>query len=142
MESCESDIRVFFATPADRDAACDALAASFDVAAIDVPDEDWARRSQEHLEPITVGRLIVATPWAAAHLQPSAIPSAISHEPSAILIVIAPSMGFGTGHHATTRLCLAALQAIDLRGKFVLDAGTGSGLLAIAAAKLGAARAL
>src|SRR5207245_11472935 len=101
IEWCESDIRVFFATPADRDAACAALAASFDVAAIDVPDEDWARRSQEHLEPITVGRIIVATPWAAANLQSSAIPSAISHQPSAILkpsavlIVIAPSMGFG-----------------------------------------------
>jgi len=139
IEEIGNQLRIFFTASADRDRAAIALRERFQAAPVDAPDENWARRSQENLTPITVGRIVVAPPWhRPARDHP---PRAVSHE-SLITLVIAPSMGFGTGHHATTRLCLAALQAIDLTGATILDAGTGSGVLAMAAIHLGANRAL
>ena len=123
-----------FADVSSRDAAAAALAAQTElgdgaITPVDVEDEDWARRTQADLPAIRVGRIIVAPPW---DLPPS------TPDPPDIVIEIEPSRGFGTGHHQSTRLCLVLLQARDLAGRTVLDVGTGSGVLAIAAAKLGA----
>lgn len=124
--------RIHFFSPADRDGASRALWRQFGpagvtAAAVEVPDDDWAARSQAGLTAIRIGDIVVAPPWD------------VPDEPGdSTLVVIRPSMGFGTGHHASTRLCLRALQALPLADRSVLDVGTGSGVLAIAAARRGA----
>jgi ribosomal protein L11 methyltransferase len=143
LEERSDCVRVFFSSDETRAAALSALL-SHDYAArpVDVDDEDWGRRSQESLGPVTVGRIVVAPPWTASFESSSGFGARrhSSLDPSvSLVIIIQPSMGFGTGHHPTTRLCLKALQTIDLTGRSVLDVGTGSGVLALAADRLGAA---
>jgi len=146
-DEAESWWRVFFRSAASRDAALAAIGgnAGLSAAAIDVPDGDWARRSQESLRAIEAGGLVIAPPWDV----PGRRTSDAGRSADLPVIVIEPSTGFGTGHHATTRLCLRMLQRLAgpdgagrqnvLRGARVLDVGTGSGVLALAAWKLGAA---
>jgi ribosomal protein L11 methyltransferase len=126
-------LRAFFGSAEARDDAARGLAQampSLRIQSLEVSDEDWAARSQAALKAVRVGALIVAPPWD--------LPDGVD----ATTIVILPSTGFGTGHHATTRLCLGALQRVEPAGKTVIDVGTGSGVLALAAAKLGASRAV
>jgi ribosomal protein L11 methyltransferase len=92
-------------------------------------DEDWAREWKRGLQPRRVSpRIVVKPTWT-------------EWEPAAgeIVIDIDPQMAFGTGEHATTRGCLRLLDASLRRGDRVLDVGSGSGILSIAAARLGAA---
>ncbi len=92
-----------------------------------VEDEDWVRRSQAQFEPLRIGaRLWVGPTWFTA---PPGVPGVVRLD---------PGLAFGTGSHATTKLVLAFLERTIRGGERVLDYGCGSGILAIAAAKLGA----
>lgn len=127
--------RVYFSSPDERTRALEALQPAFadlTLAPVDVVDEDWAARSQAALTAIRIGNVTVAPPWDVPPPEP------VRRATPRITVIIQPSMGFGTGHHPTTRLCLAMMQSFQLQGITVLDIGTGSGVLAIAASLLGA----
>ena len=94
----------------------------------ELADRDWNESWKRGIEPVTVGRVTVIAPWLA------------SPPDADVVLVIEPAQAFGTGHHETTTGCLGALQELELAGRSVLDLGTGTGVLALAAARLGAGR--
>lgn len=97
-----------------------------------VDDEDWADAWKQYFKPIRISeRLTIKPTW-----------EDYEATPGEIILELDPGMAFGTGTHATTALCLRALERIMQAGDEVIDVGTGSGVLAIAAAKLGARHVL
>ena len=105
--------------------------ALIDLKAREVPDRDWLAEWKKDWQPVEVGRFIVAPPWIES--EPGAVATGSSVD--RIVIRIEPGMAFGTGTHETTRLCLKAIEKY-FRGGSLLDVGTGTGILAIAAAKM------
>jgi ribosomal protein L11 methyltransferase len=96
-----------------------------------VEDKDWIREWMDTFHPIQFGeRLWICPSW---HQPPA---------PDAVNIMLDPGLAFGTGTHPTTALCLNWLDQADLQGKYVIDYGCGSGILAIAAALLGAEKVI
>jgi ribosomal protein L11 methyltransferase len=132
--------RIFFDDGPARDRAVHALRERLrppcTVVSVEVEDEGWAHKVQQELRAVRVGRFVVAPPWDVPLC--TTMPPPPDEPGGDIVIVIEPSTGFGTGHHQSTRLCLAALAALPVAGRRVMDAGTGSGVLALAAARLGA----
>lgn len=99
-------------------------------------DEDWANAWKAHYHPFRIGRKIWIQPsWLE---QETAVPGKDGIQPDDIVLTLDPGMAFGTGLHPTTQMCLLALEERVQPGMSVLDVGTGSAILAIAAAKLGA----
>jgi ribosomal protein L11 methyltransferase len=132
-----SNVCALFDAEADVDAIARAALATVEVAATPplsiraVPEQDWVRASQEQFTPVQISpRLWIVPSWCE-------VP-----DPSAINLRLDPGLAFGTGGHPTTWQCLRWLESNLAAGALVLDYGCGSGVLAIAAKKLGAGRVL
>ncbi|MCS7201800.1 MAG: 50S ribosomal protein L11 methyltransferase [Dictyoglomus sp.] len=93
-------------------------------------EEDWAKAWKKYYKPVEIGNIVIVPSWEEYK------------EKNKVVVKINPGMAFGTGTHETTILCIMALQEFLKKGMEVIDVGTGSGILAITAKKLGARRVL
>ncbi|MBB6249284.1 50S ribosomal protein L11 methyltransferase [Rhodanobacter sp. A1T4] len=98
----------------------------------DVADQDWERAWMDQFKPMSFGRRLWIYPW---NIEPP-------EDNDLVVVRLDPGLAFGSGTHPTTALCLEWLDGLSLGGKTVIDYGCGSGILAIAALKLGAASAV
>jgi ribosomal protein L11 methyltransferase len=122
-----------------------APASLIDLKVREVADRDWLAEWKKDWQPVVVGRFIIAPPWSEVTEpradrgpqagSPLGVVDATGSSRDRIVIRIEPGMAFGTGTHETTRLCLKAIERYFRGGSF-LDVGTGTGILAIAAAKI------
>ncbi len=133
----DTDILALYDAQADTDfiivqiKASNMLADDFAYKVEQLEDKDWEREWMENFHPMKFGeRLWICPSW-------RDIP-----EPDAVNVMLDPGLAFGTGTHPTTALCLEWLERLDLSGKTVIDFGCGSGILAIAAIKLGAEKVI
>jgi len=130
----QTRVSALFADDTDSDAISDVLRRDSGDPALNiivetVEDQDWTRAWMDQFQPLRFGRRLWICPhW---HTPP---------QPNDVNIMLDPGLAFGTGTHPTTALCLEWLDAQDIRDDNLIDYGCGSGILAIAAAKLGAHR--
>jgi len=126
--SSDGVISAYFDAAEDRDEAVQLLG-EFELQRIERERIDWLEVYQQSLEPIVIGERFVVAP------DPSLFPS----DSDRLTIIVPQEQAFGTGSHETTSLCIEMLESLDLDGKYGLDVGSGSGILAIAMLRLGAA---
>ncbi len=135
IEEETTRMQIFFEDPALADAAKACLGSALEIVGVsvpitvgDLPDEDWKLAYRRHFKTESVGRhLLIVPEWELASIdQPN----------NRTIVCLDPGMAFGTGKHETTRACLEYIDELSGKGSF-LDMGCGSGILSIAAAKLG-----
>lgn len=127
-------IAAYFDAPEERDAAAEALG---DLTGVELHRTerarvDWLDLYQQSLEPLFIGKRFVVVP------DLSLLPEDTDH----LTIIVPQEQAFGTGSHETTSLCIETLESLDVMGKRGLDIGAGSGILALAMLRLGAAKAI
>ncbi|MDI9442024.1 MAG: 50S ribosomal protein L11 methyltransferase [Firmicutes bacterium] len=93
-----------------------------------VDEKDWSQAWKEHYKPLRIGRVLIQPSWLEVERRAG----------DEAVVLLDPGMAFGAGTHPTTALCVEILQQLNLTDKLVWDVGTGSGILAVTAAKLGA----